>query len=52
MDICHEGDSEINIQTESSITDTTSWEGLRTLDHLVDFIIKSLFLASTVTTGS
>lgn len=39
--------SKINIQTESSIADTTSWEGPRTLDYLVDFIIKGLFFAST-----
>ncbi|KAJ4488185.1 U3-containing 90S pre-ribosomal complex subunit-domain containing protein [Lentinula aciculospora] len=27
---------------DSSIADTTSWTGLRTLDHLSDFIIKTL----------
>jgi len=30
------------MQTESSIADTTVWTGPRTLDHLVEFIMKSM----------
>lgn len=29
-------------QTELSIVDTGAWTGPRTLDHLVDFIVKGL----------
>ncbi|PPQ64672.1 hypothetical protein CVT26_002762 [Gymnopilus dilepis] len=32
----------LTIQTESSIADTTQWTGPRNLDHLVDFISKTL----------
>lgn len=33
--------SYIDWQTATSIADTTTWTGPRTLDHLADFIIKS-----------
>jgi protein CMS1 len=32
---------QINLQIETSIADTTSWTGPRSLDQLVDFIMKS-----------
>ena len=36
--------TQINVKTESAIVDTTSWTGPRTLDQLVSFIMKSMFL--------
>ncbi|KAH0830508.1 U3-containing 90S pre-ribosomal complex subunit-domain containing protein [Lanmaoa asiatica] len=34
----------IEMQTETAITDTTQWTESRSLDRLVDFIIKGIFL--------
>ena len=34
-------DTSFRTQTESSIVDTTTWNGSRNLDHLMDFITQS-----------
>jgi hypothetical protein len=48
MTIMHELHSQ-NIQVEGSIADTMRWTGPRTLDQLVDFITKGIYLPGEIT---